>query len=106
MKVVCKTLDLDEPTLEFENGINPKVGNIYNVIDCITANRFCKINGEIGRMIGAYYELAEIPDYYFATELFEKIQTNYASATSEILEKFKQTEETPDKILIPEKANA
>lgn len=29
-------------------------------------------------------------------------EPQYPSATSEILEKFKQTEETPDKILIPE----
>lgn len=33
---------------------------------------------------------------------FAPIQSNYSDATAEILEKFKQTEETPDKILIPE----
>lgn len=36
-------------------------------------------------------------------KVFAPIQTNYADATAEILEKFKPTEDTPDKILIPEK---
>lgn len=38
------------------------------------------------------------PHYCFAP-----IETNYADATSEILEKFKQTDEQPDKVLLPEK---
>lgn len=43
--------------------------------------------------------------HYYCCKAFRlaPIQTNYSDATEEILEKFKQTEETPDKILIPEK---
>jgi hypothetical protein len=41
----------------------------------------------------------------FLSGLFAPIQTNYADATAEILEKFKSPSETPDKINIPEPCN-
>lgn len=41
--------------------------------------------------------------FFAPAKNFAPIQTTYASATSEILKKFKQTEERPDKVLTPEK---
>lgn len=39
--------------------------------------------------------------YWCRAKLFAPIQTNYADATAEIIEKFKPTEDTPDKIIKP-----
>lgn len=44
------------------------------------------------------------PEDKYQHDQFAPIITNYSDATSEILEKFKQTIEVPDKILIPETA--
>ena len=42
---------------------------------------------------------------WFASALFAPIQEQYTDATAEIIEKFKQTDEVPDKSLIPEIVN-
>lgn len=84
-----------------DNTMIPKKGEIFTCQDFLLG---------LGRW---YMHLVEIQDrafpigdgtqINFRCDLFAPIQTNYSDATSEILEKFKQTEETPDKILIPEK---
>lgn len=71
---------------------NPKVGDIDDVVDTYEY---------MGRLIYILKGRSN-PDGYLAL-CFAPVQTNYADATAEILEKFKQTDEQPDKIIIPEK---
>lgn len=87
-----------------------KKGNVYTV--CGVAKSCCHWMIDLG----VYSGLKKIrcskcskdrvkpnTNFWAGSFRFAPIQTNYADATAEILEKFKPTEDTPDKILIPEK---
>lgn len=87
-------------------------GNVYTIL---SIHWFCKCGwvvdvGITTRLKNNYCPDCEIrkPANGVALiyhEHFAPIQTNYADATAELLEKFPQVSETPDKILKPEPIN-
>lgn len=73
------------------------VGEVYTVSAC-EPHRYISSKWAIG-----LEEPYDKSDRYLHTQ-FAPIEAAYSDATAEILEKFKQTTEVPDKILIPETA--
>jgi hypothetical protein len=95
-KVIC--ID-DKPHIGATAGSKLlKEGLIYTVV----GQRICKHGGKKGQLV---YDLLGFNPalYQFWSKRFAPIQENYSDATAEILEKFKQTTEVPDKVLVPEK---
>lgn len=89
-----------------------KKGMIFTVVGI---NRFCSCDKwvvDVGIFNNTGYshcalcgEKRRSETIWTNSKYFAPIQTNYADATAEILEKFPQVSETPDKILKPEPIN-
>lgn len=90
-KVVC----IDDHEHEGRNIKILTKGYVYTVKECW---------GESG-LFSPGVRLLETDDLGFFANRFAPIQTNYADATAEILEKFKSPVESPDKVIIPEPVN-
>jgi hypothetical protein len=93
-KVICIDDFKGDPNPD--NAPLPEKGKIYTVT---AIHHFSKTDE-----YSVHYELSEFPSCYaYWVGSFAPIQENYSDATAEILEKFKQTNEVPDKVLTPEK---
>lgn len=93
-KVVCVNILKGK---SMDDIIPLKKGNVYTVTS-IEPHRYY-----LGKWGVGFKETQ--PEDKYQHDQFAPIITNYSSATEEILERFKQTDECPDKILIPETVN-
>lgn len=90
-KVVCVDDSIKNPKCD-----RLTIGKVYTVKGQCP---FYPHNWDIVELLYSSFDGA--PQSYYKKH-FAPIQSDYTDATTEILEKFKQTEETPDKIIIKE----